>query len=82
MRGLSVLALGALVAALALPAEAASPPKKEIARLKRRLTRSSAGGAVFRDDSQSMAADSTDLPRRYEPTFPLATAMTAFRPQA
>jgi hypothetical protein len=47
MRGLSVLALGALVAALALPAEAASPPKKEIARLKRRLTRSSAGGAVF-----------------------------------
>lgn len=37
MRSLSVLAAGAVVATLALPAEAASPPNREIARLKREV---------------------------------------------
>ena len=54
MRSLTVLALGAVVAALALPAEAASPPKREIARLKREVAALKAKADRLERDSKAL----------------------------
>jgi hypothetical protein len=61
MKGLIVLGLVAFACALSLPADAASPPKKEIARLKREVAALKAEVAALSVRARQLKGENTDL---------------------